>query len=443
LTVLFIIPAFFSLYYLLKDRQDLAFLNVYLPCLILLPDYYEIRVPSLPPMSAATWALLPLAISLLFYPTPRLELRRMDLWVTLFILSFAASELLREASPKDGATMLGGYVFRNLFAYIVARRLIEPRLRVATVQRIVLLFICLTPFILWEYRMSVNPWIEIGQRFFHMDIDLGLSTRNSHIRVQATFGHAILASMMFSIAFLMNCFLVEVYKRNKTRLGAMICRLERYHVPAFLLLSFLLLGQSRGPQLSTVVGYSILQIPRFRYLKLAAFIAVVLLAITGSAVYSFFDAYTRAINNGTLSETQQSAVYRRDLLTNYEPVAEKGGWLGYGALSVPQAGGQKSIDNAYLVTRLVQGKFGYYLFLLIMAECIVTTGYRAFSFRSAESRYFAFVFLAAMIGLFQALYTVYLGAQIAPVLFLLLGWSQSLEDDGTSGPKFHFKRLFA
>jgi hypothetical protein len=433
---------FFALYYLLKNRQDLAFLNVYLPCLILLPDYYEIRVPHLPPLSAASWALLPLGVSLLFYPIPRLELRRMDLWVTLFVLSLAASELLREASPKDGADLIASFVIRSFFAYIVGRRLIEPGLRVATVQRIVLLFACLTPFILWEYRMSVNPWIDIGQRFFHLDIGLSLSTRNGHIRVQATFAHAILASMVFSVVFLLNCYLADLYKRNRSRLGPTICRLERFHVPALLLVLFLLATQSRGPQLGAVVGYSILLIPRFRHLKVAAFVVILVLAMTGSAAYSFFDKYTSATNYGNLSEEQSSATYRRELLTNYEPVAEKGGWLGYGALSVPQAGGQKSIDNAYLVTELVQGKLGLYLFILIIAECLGTLVYRAFSFQSQESRFLAFTLLGAMIGLFQSLYTVYLGQQVSPILFLLLGWSQSLEDGASRMPKFFFKRLF-
>ena len=275
-----------------------------------------------------------------------------------------------------------------------------------------------------------------------MDIGLSLSARKGHIRVQATFAHAILASMVFAIVFLLNCYLADLYKRNRSRLGPIICRLERYHVPALLLVLFLVLTQSRGPQLGAVVGYSILQIPRFRHLKVAAFVVVVLLAITGSAAYSFFDKYTSVTNNGNLSEEQSSATYRRELLINYEPVAEKGGWLGYGALSVPQAGGQKSIDNAYLVTELVQGKLGLYLFILIIVECFGTLVYRAFSFQSPESRFLAFTLLGAMTGLFQSLYTVYLGQQVSPILFLLLGWSQSLEDGTSRMPKFYFKRLF-
>ena len=384
--------------------------------------------------------MFPLGMSLLFYPIPRLELRRMDLWVTLFVFSVAASELLREPTPNFAG--VGGFVTQNVFAYIVGRRLIEPGLRVATVQRIVLIFACLTPFVLYEYRMTANPWLDIGNRVFHLDIGSGFSFRDGHVRVQATFSHAILAAMVFSIAFMLDRFLADLYKRDKSRLGPVISRLERYHVPALLVAICLLLTRSRGPQLSAVVGYSILQIPKFRYIKLAAFVLLVFLGISGAAAYSYFDEYTSAVDDGTLSEAQTSAIYRRDLLENYKPVAEQGGWLGWGALNVPEAGGQKSIDNAYLIVELIQGKLGLYLFILIIAEGLGTTAYRAFSFRSPESRFLAFTLLGAMIGLFQSLTTVYLGAQVAPIFWLLLGWSQSLQDEGTSVPQFHFKRLF-
>jgi hypothetical protein len=439
-SLVFVLPFFFSLYYVLWDRQDLAFLNVYLPCLIFFPDYYSFRVPHLPPESAQSWALLPLGVSLLFYPIPHLQLRRLDLWVTLYALSFAASELFKEPSPKDGAVVFTATASAVFVAYILGRRVIEPGLRVATVQRIVLLFVCLTPLIIYEY-LKRNPWIMMASHF-HLDFSVSVQLRNGRPRVQASFSHAILAAIMFFIAFMLNCFLADLYKRDRSRLGPITSRLERYHVPALLLIGFLWLTQSRGPMSSAVVGYSVLQIPRFRHLKVAAFVIVLLLAITGSAGYYYLDKYTSATDNGSQSEQQQSATYRRDLLKNYEPVVEKGGWLGWGALGVPEAGGQKSIDNGYLLIELAQGRLGFYLFLLIIAEGLGSTAFRAFTFQSRESRFLAFALLGAMIGLFLSITAVYLGPAVAPTCFLLLGWSQSIEDNGTRVPKFHFKRLF-
>jgi hypothetical protein len=365
----------------------------------------------------------------------------MDLWVALYAVSVAASEILKEPTPNFAG--VGSFITQNTFAYIVGRRLIERRLRVPVVQRIIVLFLCLAPFVFWEYRMTSNVWMNVGVKFFHLDIPVGFSGRNGRVRVQATFSHAILAAMMFSIVFLLTCYLGDLYKRDKNLLEPVLRRLERFHVPAVLMLACLWLTQSRGPQISTAVGYSILQIPRFRHLKLAALLLVVILSIGGSVLYSYYDEYTSVTSYAGMTEAQTSAIYRRDLLKNYEPVVEKAGWLGFGGLNVPEAGGQRSIDNAYLVIKLVQGKFGFYVFVLIAAECIGTTIYRAFTFQSPDSRFLAFTLLGAMAGLFQSLTTVYLGGPVAPIFWLLLGWSQSVEDEGMRQPKFYFKRVFA
>jgi hypothetical protein len=367
----------------------------------------------------------------------------MDLWVTLFVLSFAASELLREPSAKDGANLLAAAVTQVYLAYVVGRRLIEPNLRVETVQRFVLLVVCLTPFILFEYRMGQNPWVMMATRVFHLDIGSFVQIRNGRARVQASFGHAIIAGIIFFVAFLLNCSLARLYKSDKSRLGSVARWLEHYHIPAILSAVFLWLTQSRGPMLGAVTGYSILQIPRFRHLKLAACMLLLVLAVAGGAVYSFFDKYTNPGNEGIQSEAQGSAIYRREMVENYRPIADKGGWLGWGGLNVPHVQGQDSIDNAYLLLELTQGRLGLYLFYLIIAESIGTTAYCAFSFQSPESRYLAFTLLGAMIGIYISLYTVYQGPPVGSICFFLLGWSQSLQDNGSSVPKFYFKRVFA
>jgi hypothetical protein len=442
---IFTIPMFFSIYYLLKGRQDLVFLNVYLPCQILLPDYYAVRIPHLPPESAASWALLPLGISLLLYPTWKMDLRRMDLWVVLYMLSQLASETMREVSAKDGIAFFASNITQVYLAYVIGRRLIEPDLRVKTLQRIVILFLCLTPCIAWEYRMTENPWVRFGSQVLHLDIVNFVQIRGGSARVQASFGHAILAGIMFFIVFMLNCQLSLIYKRDKGRLSNLIARLEQYHAPAIMMVLFLWCTRSRGPMASAVASYSILQIARFRYRKLATVVLLVVLGVGGGLVYTFLQNYTNSnnTNDGSLSEAQTSAMYRRELLKNYVPLAEQGGWLGWGALSVPHVAGQTSIDNGYLLIELAQGKLGLYLFFLIMADALITTAYRAYSFHSVESRYLAFILLGSMIGLFTSLTTVYLGGPVSPMYFLLLGWSQSLKDEVGADPKFQFKRVFA
>jgi hypothetical protein len=451
LAIIFVIPFFFSLFYLIKGRSDLAFLNVYLPCLLLLPSYYAFKVPHLPAQSAAEWALFPLGIALLITRGSRPPLRRMDLWVALFMVSLGTSELLRETSTKDGLALFANAFVQVFFAYVVGRCLIEPNLRLPTSRRIVLLLLCLTPAILFEYRMGQNPWITIGNRLFQFEIRSFVQIREGHPRVQACFGHAILAGILFFIVLLLNSSLSDIYKRDKLRLGPLFSSLEHYHVPAVLLLLFLLLTRSRGPLIGAVVGLSILQIPKFRSMKVGAVVVTLVLLIAGTMAYSYFEKYAEATNTSNESEQQSSAAYRRDLLKNYEPIKEEGGWLGWGELSFPKVSSQPSIDNYYLLLQLSQGKFGLYLFLLMAAEAVFAAGRFAFTFRARESRFFAFICMGALAGLFLSLYTVYLGGQVVQVCFLLLGWSQSLQDTGEiDSPsaaeriqKYRFKRVFA
>jgi hypothetical protein len=291
LAFIFLIPFFFSLFFLIKGRFDLAFLNVYLPCLFLLPSYYLIRLPHLPPQSAAEWALFPLGIALLIARRRWPPLRRMDLWVVLFMVSMGTSELWRENSPKDGRAFFANMFVQMFFAYLVGRCLIEPDLRIPTVKRIVLFLLCLTPAVLWEYRMGQNIWIDGAHRIFHLEIGSFVQIREGHARVQACFGHAILAGIIFFIVFLLNTSLRDIYKRDRVRLGPLFSSLEQYHVPAILLLLFLLLTQSRGPMIGAAAGYSILQIPRFRNIKIGTAVVVLLLVIAGVFAYSYFNRY--------------------------------------------------------------------------------------------------------------------------------------------------------
>jgi hypothetical protein len=448
LAIIFLIPFFLSLFYLVKGRFDLAFLNVYLPCLFLLPSYFSIRLPHMPPQSPAEWALFPLGIALLIARGRWPRLRRMDLWVVLFMVSLGASELLREDSPKDGLALFANTFLQMFFGYLVGRCLIEPDLRIPTVKRIVLLFLCLTPAVLWEYRMGQNPWITAAHRIFHFQFGSFVQIRGGHARVQACFGHAILAGIMFFIVLLLNASLGDIYKRDKFRLGALFSSLERYHVPAVLLLLFLLLTRSRGPMIGAAVGYSILQIPKFRNIKIGAALVALLLVIAGVFAYNYFNKYTSVKDASNENEEQSSAAYRRELLVSYKPIIETGGWLGWGILSFPKVPCQPSIDNYYLLVQLSQGKVGLYLFLLIAAESLFGAARSAFTFRARESRYFAFVCIGVLAGLFFSLYTVYLGDQVVQVCFLLIGWTQSLQDAGevelpSVEEKYRFRRVFA
>jgi hypothetical protein len=176
--------------------------------------------------------------------------------------------------------------------------------------------------------------------------------------------------------------------------------------------------------IALAAGYLILQIPRFKNIRLMTIVVAVLLLCGYLAASAYFASYTNVTE--ITSEQQSSAVYRSEMNKAYAPVAETGGWTGWGALGIPVVGGMRSIDNQYLLVHLSWGRLGYILFLLITWENIRVLVVRSWQFKAAQDLAFVFSMLAAMTVLWITLLTVFLGGQMPQISFLLMGWTQSM-----------------
>ena len=447
---IFLVPFLVALYYVATGQREKAFLNVYLPCTFLLPSYYALRIQHSPLEFSATTALLPIGISLLFSSPHRPKFRRMDLWIILFVLSYAASEFLKEWDWRDAAFSVTNFALMEMFmAYVVGRMIIEPNLRIETAKRITSLILLLTPFVFIEFGLSKNIWLLLSQ---HLGLPGGgwfVQFRGGHARVAACFGDAILAGIVFMCAIAINFPLRQIYKTNKNRLGPWMSKFQEFHIPILLFIVFLLLTRSRAPMGCAVLCLIILQIPKYKNMRAATAVVLILLALSGTLIYYYLNKYTSTAE-AYLSEEQSSAVYRRQMLVEYKPILDEGGWLGYGIYHHPRVGGLESIDNDYMLVQLSQGRLGLYLFVLIALESGWTAITYAIKFRSRESLFFVFGLLGALFGIFLSITTVYLGEQVQQILFLLIGWSQSLQDTDSEGTgpievtqsKFSFRRVF-
>jgi len=92
---IFLLPGLLALYLVVRGRIETAFLSVYLPALLLLPDGYAFRLPHMPPVSAAQSALLPIGAVALYRLARRGLPSLLDILVGAFIASIATSEILR------------------------------------------------------------------------------------------------------------------------------------------------------------------------------------------------------------------------------------------------------------------------------------------------------------------------------------------------------------
>jgi hypothetical protein len=454
MSILLLLPGIISFILVLRGRIETAFLSVYLPCLLLLPQDYSFRIPHLPPFSAAEFALIPIGVVAFSQYLRSGSFRLMDALVFLFWVSWSASEILGEPVMSDGIFSAVSAIVFYLMAYATGRGLIEPDLRLETVRRIVIFILLLGPIGLYEWRFMQSPYAIFGQEvlgIFSSSSYSGIQPRNGRGRMTVSLGGGETAGIVIALTFALNAWLVFPNRaRTKLVLGKWFAKLQKYHVPDVLLVCYIGLTQSRGPLIALAAGFPILQIPRFKNTKVALGLVVALLIVGGVGAERYFSRYTEVKDPSTVSEQQASAVYRREMLIEYQSIAEMGGWLGWSAGAVPHVGGMNSIDNHFLLVHLMQGEFGYIVWILIVAESVRTGVVRILTLPALEDRAFACSALAALAILWISYYTVYMGAQLPQITFLLLGWSQSITATKTSTapvtaseaqPKFAFRRL--
>jgi O-Antigen ligase len=442
MSLLLLVPGLISLFLVLRGRIHTAFLSVYLPCLLCLPDDYRLRLPHLPPTSTAEFALIPLGIVGIIRLIRSGSFALMDLLVILYTASIGLSEILH-ASLNDGVFSAINAFITIFLAYVVGRKLIEPDLRLATVRRFVTLVLLDGIPGLYEWRMGASLYGMFGQRVLGIAaVSAGAQLRNGHGRVGSVFGgDAELAGIAFGMTFCLNAWLRYLRRvKASVDLGKMLTKLEKYHVPGLLLLLYVLLTQSRGPLIALGAGFLILQIPRFESTRMMTIVVAVLLVGGYMAASAYFDSYTNVADAEVTTEQQGSAVYRKQMNEAYPPIAEKGGWTGYGVLGVPHVQGKMSIDNDYLLVHLAWGRLAYILFLLIVWENIRILLVRSWQLKAFDDRAFVFSVMAAMAVLWVTLLTVYLGAQMPQISFLLIGWVQSTGKAQVRG--FSFRRVF-
>lgn len=449
MAVLFFLSALASFYFVARKKVETALLAVYLPTLLLLPNEYAYRIPHLPSLSIAQAALLPIGFVACFRflraGLPALQ----DFLVLAFIVSVTVSELLREWVRNDGILLAVSFFISIFLAYMVGRKLIEPNLRLTAARRFVLLVLLLGPSSLLELRLKQNFYGTIAENFLgSFEMGRSVQIRGGLGRITGSFNDAEIAGIIFAMTFALNAWLVYL---RKSRLvpdnNVFWDMLEKYHIPGVLLVVYLLATQSRGPIIAFGVTLLILQVLRFTEPKAAMIIVAGLIVVGGFGIYEFFQIYTTKVLNpaSVLTEQLGSAVYRRMMNERYVPIANRGGWLGWGYLHHPTLLGLSSIDNEYLLVHLAQGLVGYLIFISIATVNVLTLTARSWRIRIKTDRAFAVCMLAAMAVFWLAIYTVYMGEQLPQIAFLLIGWGQSaLQTSQDAAPaQFSFKRVLS
>lgn len=455
MNAILLLPACISLILVLRGKIEIAFISVYLPSLLMLPEGYAIRLPHLPPVSAAEYALIPIGIAALIKFIRSGSIVIMDVLILAFMVSIACSEVLRENVMNDGIFSAMVSFVSVVLAYVTGRVLIEPELRLPTVKRIVILLLLLAPVGLFEWRMAQNIYGIVGSRLQLSDVLPTVQIRSGRGRMGAAFTDAEIAGIAMCIGVSLNGWLAYLGRlKNKVRIGTWLARFEKYHLPGILLLGCVFLTQSRGPMGAAVVAVLVLLIPRFKNSRIATVVIGIVILAAAAGAFTYLTHVANSIDPTAIqSEQEGSTLYRSTMNRLYLPIADKGGWLGWSLMGIPHIPGLLSIDNHFLLVYLAQGKFGLIVLVLITAESLRTLVMRSWRIETMEDRAFVFSMLAAMTALWFSLLTVYMGEQLPQLVFLLIGWSQSITAtphgaiaqasvSNAREPLFDFRRVF-
>ncbi len=454
LTIL--IPALACWAVLAMGSPRKALLNVYLPALFLLPQYYQLRVQHLPPLNFAGAAVIPLGIALLMSDLRSWRWSWMDVAVFLLAVSEGLSEALSTelangkwvnlfSTSSAGSVRLGiniangGLMFVSglltiVLPYMIGKVMLEQvdtdgvPVRRKVIRRMVTLLAVVGAISVYDFVKGVSIW----QKAFHFLVPYQTEIWTPQVRwgfgrIAGPFGHAILAGMIFLMGVIYCLWLRQVdpaWGRRRIVAGL------PFTVRGCILTSVaggLFMSQSRGPWVGVGLALIFVLFTRIFSAGKAALAFLAFVAIFGVGAYFVAEIYTNASLRTASTEAQRNAVYRRELLTSYTPIVEERPSFGWGITTYPTINGQQSIDNEYLLLMVTEGFFGLGIFLTIL----VGTGARLLQFmgRSLEpaDRLLVFAHLSVLIGLVTAVTTVYMGEQVVALFFLFVGWVQGMQ----------------
>jgi hypothetical protein len=474
LELIILIPALVCWVALAREPIRKVMVDVYLPAVLLLPQYFSLRFPHLPPLTFADAAVLPLGVALWVKEMRRWRFDWMDLWVVLFAVSAALSEglstplhngtwknLLTVDRPAaigqvaDGGLMLFQGICTIILPYMLGKLLIEQPdvegqpARKRVVKRFVVLLAMVAAISVFDFLTHQSIWQKVFRHFFPgQPIYWFVQVRWGFGRIAGPFAHAILAGMVFLMGLIYCLWLRMFAPKWGTRKVFHGLSLSVRGLVLGAVVAGLLMTQSRGPWIGVGMALVLALLVRTFTLGKAVTAFVAVLVVASVAGYYYGKRYTDVDITHAKTEAQQNAIYRRELIDTYMPIIKERKVFGWGITTLPSLNGQRSVDNQYLLLAATQGLVGLGLFSLIL----MASGVRLFRLARQplilEDRALVFAHLTVLLGLVTALTTVYLGEQALLLLFLIIGWIHGMQPKGArigigkaTAPEFHFQKV--
>lgn len=414
-----------GIYAVTRMTPGKAFLWMYVPVLLIIPDTFHAITPGLPDPSANVAVMIPIFFAAVMAYARFWKPSVADLLVIAIALLMAYSEYVA-AGYSEAQNLFAGTLFQIIAPYLVARWAIDREgLHVDLAKRMVIILFAIGLIGLYEFRFGWNPFLTFGERTFFPGQGLAWVTtfRYGLARVAGPYAHCILAGMMMVLAYRLNRWLEwgGHWESSFKRFPNLPLSKGRIITLGILVASITTIA--RGPWLGGVLGAVLVYASRRPKRKAAFAIGIaglLLLAIPG---YLAFQSYLDVEPGMAVSMSQETAMYRKVLFEKYYAIALDHAWLGWGRNTWPKVAGMSSIDNYYLLLSLMHGVLTTALFALLLAWMGIRLFRKGMS-EPVDANSLAFTFLGIIIAFAVSIVTVYLGENVVPALFLVLGWSE-------------------
>lgn len=435
-----------SISVVLRNGIEAAFLRVWIPFFLALPFAFWVNIPGLPDPNFMQAAILPLLFLLVRDRIHRMRIGPTEVLMLLYMGIRVVADFLSRG--YSDAQNYGFYLMTCVAGpYLLGRLIItDRRMDIATAKAFVVMFLIFFPMFLFEAKFWVSPVFKLLSPLFP-NAGSGLSLRWGIARTAGTFEHPILACIMVIVVYRLHRWLCWSGQWEGAQQG-IAGRLQKWtkRLPlkfetwiSIVLILMALMTISRGPWIGGIAAALLVSAGNARNRK-RALVLIGLALVVGAVLGKLaLDAYITPKQGAILSGEAETMLYRKVMIERYQAFLMERLWTGWGLTGVPKIPGMESVDNAFFLMALQHGVLAPTVFLVMMLYAIATQlkfGLKA----PAGQPPIGFTFSGIYLMCFVAFATVYMGAQTEPMLFLLLGWGESVKnrpDQDAAAPASH------
>jgi hypothetical protein len=201
-----LLPGFIAAWFAATRSLEEAFFAVYLPVLLLIPDYFRMPIDGFPDPGFIQTTILPIGLGLCFLAVfkGQWKFSAVDLCVVAFI-GWQFISNIYNLGYKEAQNNLFDELTLAIFPYMAGKALIEPTgLRVRFAKRFVFLLFVVTVLSLYEFRMGDNLFRPLVSPLFPgQDPGSFTQMRWGFGRIGGPYVHAIFMCAILGIGYLL------------------------------------------------------------------------------------------------------------------------------------------------------------------------------------------------------------------------------------------------